>query len=148
MRILVAGIGNIFHGDDAFGVEVANLLARRKLPKEVRVVDFGIRGYDLAYALLDGYDVTIFIDVTSCGGPPGSLYTIEIDPHASETNDEQPMDMGGHAMNPMRVLHMAQSMGGHQSHTAGGLRARNAGYRRRRLDGAERGSDCGAGPGR
>jgi hydrogenase maturation protease len=112
VRILVAGIGNIFHGDDAFGVEVAYRLARRKLPREVRVVDFGIRGYDLAYALLDGYDVTVFVDATSCGGPPGSLYTIEIDPHASEPDDEQPFDMGAHGMNPMRVLHLAQAMGG------------------------------------
>ena len=51
MRILIAGIGNIFHGDDAFGVEVANRLSRRVLPPEARVVDFGIRGFDLAYAL-------------------------------------------------------------------------------------------------
>lgn len=65
MRILVAGIGNIFHGDDAFGVEVAARLARRVLPEEVRVVDFGIRGFDLAYALLDGYDVTIMVDAAA-----------------------------------------------------------------------------------
>jgi hydrogenase maturation protease len=57
--MLIAGIGNIFFGDDAFGVEVASCLSKRTLPAEVRVVDFGIRGFDLAYALLDGYDVTI-----------------------------------------------------------------------------------------
>ena len=53
-RILIACIGNIFLGDDGFGVEVARALATRKLPDEVRLVDFGIRGFDLAYALLDG----------------------------------------------------------------------------------------------
>ena len=68
VRILIAGIGNIFHGDDAFGVEVANCLFKRTLPAEARVVDFGIRGFDLAYALLDGYDVTILVDATSRGG--------------------------------------------------------------------------------
>ncbi|MDQ3686285.1 MAG: hydrogenase maturation protease, partial [Acidobacteriota bacterium] len=57
-RILIAGIGNIFLGDDAFGCEVAQRLSGRTLPDEVRVVDFGIRGLDLAYALMDGYDVT------------------------------------------------------------------------------------------
>src|ERR1700677_3504457 len=56
-RILIAGIGNIFLGDDAFGVEVARRLCTREWPPNanVRVTDFGIRGYDLAYALLDGY---------------------------------------------------------------------------------------------
>lgn len=111
MRILVAGIGNIFHGDDAFGVEVANRLSRRSLPPEARIVDFGIRGLDLAFALLDGNDTTILIDATSGGGPPGSLYTIEIDP-AAAAGDESGIDMSAHAMNPMRVLQMAQAMGG------------------------------------
>jgi hydrogenase maturation protease len=112
VRILVAGIGNIFRGDDAFGVEVANRLLQRRLPKDVRVVDFGIRGFDLAYALLDSYDVTIFVDATSRGGAPGSLYTIEIDPHGASGLDEPRVDVATHGMNPMRVLQMAQSMGG------------------------------------
>lgn len=112
MRILVAGIGNIFHGDDAFGVEVAARLARRVLPEEVRVVDFGIRGFDLAYALLDGYDVTIMVDAAAGAGPPGSIYTMEIDSNAPSAMDEQRIDVATHGMNPMRVLQMAQAMGG------------------------------------
>lgn len=112
MRILIAGIGNIFHGDDAFGVEVAASLARRRLPPETRVVDFGIRGFDLAYALLDGYDVTILVDATSQGGAPGTLYTIEIDPNDAGRPDGAPIDIDAHSMNPMRVLQMAQTMGG------------------------------------
>jgi hydrogenase maturation protease len=112
VRILIAGIGNIFHGDDAFGVEVVNRLARRSLPAEARVVDFGIRGFDLAYALLDGYDVTILVDATSGDGPPGTIYTIEIDPNGPSGLDEPRIDVATHGMNPMRVLQMAQGMGG------------------------------------
>jgi hydrogenase maturation protease len=74
--ILVAGIGNIFMGDDAFGSEVARLLLAHDWPPEVRVVDFGIRGFDLAYALLESPEMTILIDATPRGGTPGTLYTI------------------------------------------------------------------------
>lgn len=121
MRILIAGIGNIFHGDDAFGVEVASSLAKRSLPVEARVVDFGIRGFDLAYALLDGYDVTILVDATSRGERPGTLYTIEIDGNAPSGLDERcidvaTLDLATHGMNPMRVLQMAKTLGGGPPH--------------------------------
>jgi hydrogenase maturation protease len=111
-RILIACIGNIFMGDDGFGVEVARALAARKLPDEVRLVDFGIRGFDLAYALLDGYDVTIFVDATSRGGAPGTLYTIEPDLDELEDLAPQAMTVEPHGMNPMKVLAMVKSMGG------------------------------------
>ena len=110
MKILIAGIGNIFLGDDAFGVEVANRLCRRSFPPEVRVVDYGIRGFDLAYALLDGYDVTILLDATARGGAPGTLYTIELAPGTAGLEGPA-ADLEPHGMNPMRVLAMAQSMG-------------------------------------
>jgi hydrogenase maturation protease len=110
--VLVAGIGNIFHGDDAFGVEVAGRLLRRALPAAARVVDFGIRGFDLAYALLDGYDATILVDTTSRGLPPGTLYTIEIDGNDPAGLDAPRMDVATHGMDPVRVLRMAQAMGG------------------------------------
>jgi hydrogenase maturation protease len=71
-RILVAGVGNIFLGDDAFGVEVVRRLAERPLPEGVRVIDFGIRGFDLTYALLDGYETAILVDATQRGGQPGT----------------------------------------------------------------------------
>jgi hydrogenase maturation protease len=107
-RILIACIGNIFLGDDGFGVEVAKRLMRRKLPGEAQVVDFGIRGFDLAYALMDGYDVTIFVDATQRGGEPGALYVIEPD---LEGLDGQAMLVDAHGMNPMKVLGLARSMG-------------------------------------
>src|SRR5580700_11778187 len=78
-RILVAGIGNVFLGDDAFGVEVVRELTRSELPEGVNAVDFGIRGYDLAYAIMDGYAATILVDTTARGNPPGTLYLIELD---------------------------------------------------------------------
>lgn len=110
--ILIAGIGNIFLGDDAFGSEVARRLIERELPPEVRVVDFGIRGFDLAYALLDGYEVTIFVDATPRGGEPGTLYTIE--PDLNELNHMEADDAVAetHGMNPMKVLRLVKSMGG------------------------------------
>jgi Ni,Fe-hydrogenase maturation factor len=73
-RLLVAGIGNIFHGDDGFGVELAQRLSRRPRPDGVRVVDFGIRGRDLAYELLDGVGGLLILDAMARGGPPGMLY--------------------------------------------------------------------------
>jgi hydrogenase maturation protease len=111
-RVLVAGIGNIFLGDDAFGCEVVRRLLERDWPEGVRVIDFGIRGFDLAYALLDGYDVTIFVDATPRGEEPGTLYTIE--PDLEELNNLEPQGMmvETHGMNPMKVLGMVKSMGG------------------------------------
>ena len=84
----------------------------RKLPEEVRVIDFGIRGFDLAYALLDGYDVTIFIDATPRGEAPGTLYTIEPDLEELDNLDAGGMMVETHGMNPMKVLSMVKSMGG------------------------------------
>jgi hydrogenase maturation protease len=111
--ILIAGIGNIFLGDDAFGVEVAQRLANRKLPARVKVVDFGIRGFDLAYALLDGFDVTILVDACPRGGTPGTLYVIEPDLNATPQNpDAGQVAVDAHSMNPMNVIRMAKSMGG------------------------------------
>lgn len=75
-RVLVAGVGNIFFGDDAFGVEVARRLGARAWPEGVRVVDFGIRGLDLAYAL-ESCEAAILIDATARGGAPGTLYVLD-----------------------------------------------------------------------
>ena len=108
-RILVAGIGNIFLGDDAFGVEVAGALAERKLPESVRVTDFGIRGFDLAYALLDAYDVTILVDACPRGDAPGTLYVVEPDLDALDST-ESPATIETHGMNPLNVLRLAKTM--------------------------------------
>jgi hydrogenase maturation protease len=110
-RILIAGIGNIFHGDDAFGVELAQRLLRRKQAEGVKVIDFGIRGFDLAYALMDGAEVTILLDAIKRGGAPGTLYTIEIDPVLPVGETPEPT-LEAHGMNPTSVLRMVKNMGG------------------------------------
>jgi hydrogenase maturation protease len=110
--ILIAGIGNIFLGDDAFGVEVVQRLAKKKLPGGVRAVDFGIRGYDLAYALLDGADVTILVDACPRGDKPGTLYVIEPDLTAIDSAEGESAPVDPHGMHPVNVLRLAKSMGG------------------------------------
>jgi hydrogenase maturation protease len=108
-RVLVAGIGNIFLGDDAFGVEVVKCLSSRELPEGVRVVDFGIRGFDLAYALQDGYETTILVDACPRGEQPGTVYVLQPDLEALDS-EEQPSAVDPHSMNPMNVLRLAKSM--------------------------------------
>jgi hydrogenase maturation protease len=109
-RILVAGIGNIFLGDDAFGVEVVRELISSGLPETVNVVDFGIRGYDLAYAIMDGYAATILVDATARGNPPGTLYLIE--PDQAELSKLEAEVPDGHSLGPVQVLRLVQSLGG------------------------------------
>jgi len=111
-RILVAGIGNIFMGDDAFGVEVARQLAERDLPAGVLVADFGIRGFDLAYALQDGYETTILIDAYPRGDAPGTLYVVEPDLAALGSEQAESGDIDAHGMDPVKISRLAASMGG------------------------------------
>jgi hydrogenase maturation protease len=106
-RILVAGIGNIFLGDDAFGVHVAQRLLQRDWPENIRVRDFGIRGLDLVYALVDGCDTAILIDAVPRGQMPGTLYVIEPDLSAPAAN----VAMEAHSMDPVKVLNSARSLG-------------------------------------
>ena len=108
-RILIAGIGNIFLGDDAFGVHVVQRLCRHRFPRCVRVVDFGIRGIDLVYALMDEPELAILIDAVPRSQPPGTLYLIEPQLDATASAHVQ---LEGHSMDPAKVLAMVQSLGG------------------------------------
>ncbi|MFL5820328.1 MAG: hydrogenase maturation protease [Solirubrobacteraceae bacterium] len=103
-RVLVAGIGNVFLGDDGFGVAVADRLSQREIPPGVHVTDFGIRGLDLAYALAD-YDAVVLVDAVPRGGAPGSLYVIEPDLEADDVVPE------AHGMDPVKVLALARELG-------------------------------------
>ena len=108
-RILVAGIGNIFLGDDAFGSEVAQRLLRRPHAENVRVVDFGIRGLDLAYALIDTCDIAILIDaVPRPDEPPGTLFVLE---PPLDSISKTPVAIETHSMDPVKVLQAAAAMG-------------------------------------
>jgi hydrogenase maturation protease len=114
-RILIAGVGNIFLGDDAFGVEVARALTARPIPAGVSVVDYGIRGFDLAYALLDPvdanpWDAVIILDALSRGGYPGTLYTLEPDLDRMQAQSAS-TTINPHGMDPVQVLQLAFSMG-------------------------------------
>jgi hydrogenase maturation protease len=113
-RILIACIGNIFLGDDGFGVEVARQLALQTYPEGVQVIDFGIRGLDLAYTLLDGYDALVLVDAVPRGGQPGTLYLLE--PDLTNLRSEQGAQAGqaalaAHSMDPVKVLAFAQALG-------------------------------------
>jgi hydrogenase maturation protease len=113
--ILVAGIGNIFQSDDGFGSEVARLLLAGPPPPDgVKIVDYGIRGVHLAYELLDGYDAAIFVDATAQGGEPGTIYVIEPDVDAieSETGLAEAGIVDAHGMDPASVLALLRSLGG------------------------------------
>jgi hydrogenase maturation protease len=109
-RILIAGIGNIFFGDDAFGVEVIRELTKSPLPEGVNAVDFGIRSYDLAYAIMDGYGATILVDITARGEPPGTVYLIELD--QEKIGDLEGAVPDGHSLDPVAVLRLTQLLGG------------------------------------
>lgn len=105
-RVLVAGIGNVFMADDGFGVAVAGVLARHRFPPGVCVVDFGIRGMDLAYALVDGYDAAVLVDVALRHQPPGTLAVIE-----PEIEEDLFMGFEAHRMDPVSVLQFARQLG-------------------------------------
>ena len=105
-RILVAGIGNIFLGDDGFGVEVVRRLAGRELPEGVEVVDFGIRGLDLAYALQKEYDLVVFVDATPRRQEPGTVYLIE-----PEIEEDGEVSLDTHGMDPVKVIKLSRALG-------------------------------------
>ncbi|MEV0201807.1 hydrogenase maturation protease [Nonomuraea sp. NPDC050691] len=123
-RILVAGIGNVFFGDDGFGVEVVRRLSALPRPGGVDVVDFGIRGMDLAYALQRDYDLAILVDAAPRGEAPGTLTVLEPDlseggPGGDTAREaaeaEGPQVEGpqveGHGMDPVKVLRLAAELG-------------------------------------
>jgi hydrogenase maturation protease len=109
--VLIAGIGNIFLGDDAFGSEVARRLQLQSWPEGVRVVDFGIRGLDLAYALLDGHDLTILVDAAPRGLAPGVVSLIEPDLSVLDQTEQSTALLDAHTLDPLKILGLARVMG-------------------------------------
>jgi len=109
-KILIAGIGNIFFGDDAFGCEVARQLALEPLPEGVRVIDYGIRSYDLAYALLEPNDAVILLDAVPREAEPGTVFLLELD--INKLDNAGVESVNAHVMNPVAVLQLVRSFGG------------------------------------
>jgi hydrogenase maturation protease len=120
-EVLVAGVGNIFLGDDAFGCEVVRALGGAPLPEGVEVVDFGIRGVHLAYQLLDGYDLVVLVDAAPRGRPPGTVSLLDVDTArigstvaAVSAGDAALLDV--HGMAPGAILTTLASLGGRIEH--------------------------------
>jgi len=113
-RTIVAGVGNIFLGDDGFGVEVVRALAGRSLPAGVEVVDVGIRGVHFAYDLLDGCDLLVLADASARGQQPGTVSVIEVGP---EDMSAGPALIDAHGMAPDDVLGLVKRLGGRPGRT-------------------------------
>lgn len=111
-RVLIAGVGNIFLGDDGFGVEVARRLAGRNLPDGVEVRDFGIRGMDLAYALQEDYEVVVFVDAAPRGERSGTVSLIE-----AEVEDDGEVSLDTHGMDPVKVIKLSRWLGAEPKRT-------------------------------
>ncbi len=111
-RVLVAGVGNIFLGDDGFGVEVVRRLAEREMPEGVEVKDFGIRGMDLAYALQEDYEVVVFVDAVPRGEEPGTVYLIE-----PEIEEDGEVSLDTHGMDPVKVIKLSRALGAKPTRT-------------------------------
>lgn len=113
-RILVAGVGNVFLGDDGFGVEVARALADEPFPEGVTVSDFGIRGVHLAYQLLEGYDTLVLVDAARRGEPPGTVFVLEPDFSKDEEIErgESGFLLDAHSLDPEVVLGILETLGG------------------------------------
>lgn len=110
MRILVAGIGNVFLSDDGFGVEVARRLSCESLGEDIDVVDFGIRGIHLAFELSGGrYDAAVLVDAVPRGGAPGTVYVIEPDVGGDACD---PSAADAHSLTPDAVLAWIRQIGG------------------------------------
>jgi hydrogenase maturation protease len=115
-RVLIAGIGNIFLGDDAFGVEVVRPLLSQRMPDRVDVVDYGIRGVHLAYDLLDGrYGALVLVDALPMDELPGTLSVLEVDlddPQWTSRDDEPGGDApDGHGLDPRSCLRLVVQLG-------------------------------------
>jgi hydrogenase maturation protease len=110
-KILVAGIGNAWMGDDGFGAEVVKRLGDVELPRGVAVMDFGTGGLNLAYEVMRGYDALLILDISEQGGTPGTLYVIEADEDSVEAGIEDGDTLNPHGMDPKTMLRFVKSIG-------------------------------------
>jgi hydrogenase maturation protease len=111
-QILIAGVGNAWLRDDAFGTEVARRLSERELPSGVSVMDVGTSGLDLAYEVMRGYSALVIVDVSKQGGEPGTLYVIDVDRDEVPAEIEDGESIDPHSMDPMTMLRFVRAVGG------------------------------------
>lgn len=104
--VLVAGVGNIFLGDDAFGCEVARRLATEALPPGVRVADYGVGGLHLAYDIADGVGTLVLVDALPHDGEPGEVVVLE-----ASLDDLPSTTIDAHGMDPMAVFRSLENLG-------------------------------------
>jgi hydrogenase maturation protease len=109
-RIVVAGVGNVFLRDDAFGVEVVRELARTPQPPGVEIRDYGIRGVHLVYDLLNGCDLFVLVDASPRGDPPGTVTVLEAELPEGQPQASPVID--GHSLTPDGILALLASLGG------------------------------------
>jgi hydrogenase maturation protease len=110
-KILIAGIGNAWMGDDGFGSEVVKRLGETDLPQGVAVMDFGTGGLNLAYEVMRGYDALMILDISEQGGTPGTLYVIEADENSVDGNIQDGDTLNPHGMDPKTMLRFVKSIG-------------------------------------
>jgi hydrogenase maturation protease len=114
LRILVAGVGNVLHGDDGFGVELAWRLAKRSWPDGVKIVETGIGGMSLVQELMLGYDALLLLDAHQSGGTPGTLRLLEPElPDLSQLDPHELRDYFAdtHYATPLRALALLEHIG-------------------------------------
>jgi hydrogenase maturation protease len=117
-KVLVAGSGNIFCGDDGFGPEVVRRLTAESVPEGVVVRDYGVGGVHLAYDLLEGYDLVVLVDAVPRGGEPGTLRVIEVDADDLDADDADPTaQLDAHGMDPATVFASLSTLGGEVART-------------------------------
>jgi hydrogenase maturation protease len=116
-RILVAGIGNIFLGDDGFGSEVVRNAELPRGDPAVRVTDYGIRGMHLAYDLLEEWDTLVLIDAIPSRGEPGTLHVFQADFQADQASASDTTGLDGHSMDPAAVFASLRALGGDPPYT-------------------------------
>ncbi|MEV7465711.1 hydrogenase maturation protease [Streptomyces kronopolitis] len=108
VKTLIAGVGNIFLGDDGFGVEAVRRLGEHALPEGVEVVDIGVRGVHLAYRMLDGYHTVLLVDAAARGGEPGTVHLLDATDPATARPQTTALD--GHHMTPDTVLALLDTL--------------------------------------
>lgn len=72
---LIVGCGNLLRGDDAAGPVLVRMLADRGLPSNVRLIDGGTAGMDVAFAMRGARRVVV-VDASRVGVEPGTIHRV------------------------------------------------------------------------